>query len=299
MALVRLARFGKPSETHLARLALERAGVAVDLRGAYRSTLTGEVPFEDAGGELWVEEADLARAQHVLQEAEQAPHDAGPDRECPACRAQNPAGFELCWQCQAPLDAAPAQTPSPGAVDGGAVAASAPPPATRWLTWSTLTIAALLAVIAVLGVMLVRARRDDQASPLWRYSYDQEGCLVESRLAGPRHAVFCDANGNGISERMELYDASGKLTQVSFDSDENGLVERYDGYSPRGAKVSMSVDARGDGRGWVVHEYARGEQRVYSDEDGDGVSDRLQLLDADGGVRLVQVLTPDGWRTRP
>jgi hypothetical protein len=92
MSFVCLARFAQPSRLQLARIALEQAGLAVEVRGESRAVLVGELP--DAGGELWVDEADVERAREVLRVAEQAGAEAGPERSCPACAAPNPAGFE-------------------------------------------------------------------------------------------------------------------------------------------------------------------------------------------------------------
>jgi len=305
MALVRLARFGKSSETHLARLALERAGIPVELRGEARSTLTGEVPFEDAGGELWVEESDVSRAAGVLVEAERPGEDTGPELECPACQAQNPAGFNLCWKCQAPLDPtrkapAPAEpaaptSPSPGAGDGAAA-----PSAKRRPTVSSVLIAALLCVVAVLGARLARGQPAAKAekSALWTYSWDAEGCLVEAQLSGTVHAVYCDADGNGIYERGQHYDARGRLASITFDSNENGRIERIDEYSPAGTRVSMSVDRDESGRSWERREFDGPAQLTYTDVDGDGLDDRLELR-VDGGLKLVQLRTAEGWQTQP
>jgi hypothetical protein len=57
---------------------------------------------------LEVAEADAERARALIAEHDQAPdgdevEDERPPRICRYCGEESPAGFDLCWSCDAPL----------------------------------------------------------------------------------------------------------------------------------------------------------------------------------------------------
>ena len=64
----------------------------------------GEVPYEAALPQLWVEDpTHAARAREVILEFLK-PAPAGPPRKCPNCGEENPRSFDLCWSCGAGLE---------------------------------------------------------------------------------------------------------------------------------------------------------------------------------------------------
>lgn len=82
---------------HHVRNILEAAGVRVTLRNEMLSSAMGELPPAECQGELWVGEADWARALEALA-AQPAP---GPEWACPACGERCEAQFTQCWRCGA------------------------------------------------------------------------------------------------------------------------------------------------------------------------------------------------------
>jgi hypothetical protein len=63
----------------------------------------GQLPVSEACPELWVvREDDLARARALVDDFESAPHITA-SRRCMACQEDNPANFQICWNCGAGL----------------------------------------------------------------------------------------------------------------------------------------------------------------------------------------------------
>lgn len=291
MSLVCLARFAQPPRVHLARLALERAGLTVEVRGEGRNVLVGELP--DAGGELWVDERELERAQEVLRVAEQSDGDTGPERSCPSCAAPNPAGFESCWRCQVSLAGAEAVAPALG---------PAKEPARHLVAGSTLVIGALAVVVVVLAVMVVGLNRDlRRVSGQWPW----EVRLLEGGCAGmywpggeTLRALFCDRDGDGRAERTEYRDRAGQRIQVCFDADENGVFDSCDSFNRAGERVNTWKGTAAEGRFLESEELRGGVRFRYSDPDGDEVPERLDI-DLGNGQTIVQWRGPRGWQSAP
>ena len=78
---------------HHAKNLLEAAGIRVLVRNQYLSSAMGELPPAECQAELWVEDADAAKAQAVL-----ATVPSGPDWVC-ACGETLGAQFTDCWRC--------------------------------------------------------------------------------------------------------------------------------------------------------------------------------------------------------
>ncbi len=84
----------------LVRATLTQEGIVSYMGSVHLAPLGGEVPFDDARIELFVEEEDEARALAIIN-AQTGPQ--GADRICSSCEASNPSNFEVCWRCQSPL----------------------------------------------------------------------------------------------------------------------------------------------------------------------------------------------------
>lgn len=55
--------------------------------------------------EVWIRrQQDESRAMRVLEAFETAERTSPADRVCANCHEQNPASFDLCWQCGGDLD---------------------------------------------------------------------------------------------------------------------------------------------------------------------------------------------------
>jgi hypothetical protein len=83
------------------------AGFAATVQRAYASSITGELPPDQALPEVWVsDDAQLEPARRALHQLRHPPprHWA-----CPACAEVIDGPFEQCWNCGAPMP------PGPGA----------------------------------------------------------------------------------------------------------------------------------------------------------------------------------------
>ena len=88
-------------DAHILLGLLQRAGIEARILNANAQGGLGEIPFVHAYPEIWLaREADLQRARALFAEFER-PASAAALR-CPGCGEENPAGFEICWNCSAP-----------------------------------------------------------------------------------------------------------------------------------------------------------------------------------------------------
>jgi len=88
------------SETVLVRDALQHAGFEATIQNRYsgRSAIPGFRP----PAEVWIAHGqDYASARKVVVDTlATLAHESGAKPwECSSCREQNPASFELCWNC--------------------------------------------------------------------------------------------------------------------------------------------------------------------------------------------------------
>lgn len=90
-------------DAHIVAGHLASHGIRVRIFNANASGAMGELPFDDAAPQLWVEDArDESRAREAI-EAFHAKA-AGPTRRCPSCGEDNPPAFDLCWSCGTGLE---------------------------------------------------------------------------------------------------------------------------------------------------------------------------------------------------
>ena len=89
------------AEATLLQHLLQDAGVAVHLLNSHAMGALGEIPFIDAGPQLWITQPQQeAHARALIAQF----HDHGPsgeERKCPVCGENNPAEFDGCWNCAA------------------------------------------------------------------------------------------------------------------------------------------------------------------------------------------------------
>jgi hypothetical protein len=96
---VRVASVRSSGEAVLLRAAFEQEGIPVEIRGAH---LADELPLPGVEVTLWVEPRDEHRARALLRRFELAAQ-AGVT-PCARCGEENPANFEICWNCQGHLE---------------------------------------------------------------------------------------------------------------------------------------------------------------------------------------------------
>ncbi len=66
---------------------------------AHASSLAGELPVDVARPQVWVDDAtDADRARGIIDEYVRAAP-SGPPVACRKCGEENPASFDLCWNC--------------------------------------------------------------------------------------------------------------------------------------------------------------------------------------------------------
>ena len=86
-------------EAHLLLNLLQQAGISAQVLNAYAQGASGEIPFEQAYPQIWLEdERDKLLAEKIITKYEAM----APNTEwiyCRGCGERNPANFEICWQC--------------------------------------------------------------------------------------------------------------------------------------------------------------------------------------------------------
>jgi hypothetical protein len=90
-------------QAHLLLGLLQAAGIEARILNANAQGGLGEIPFINAYPEIWLEDAgDLSRARAVFENFE-CPSPSAPPRRCVRCGEENPAAFEICWNCMEPI----------------------------------------------------------------------------------------------------------------------------------------------------------------------------------------------------
>jgi hypothetical protein len=86
---------------HLVAGLLRQAGIDARVLNENAQGGLGDIPFGEAYPEVWISHApDATRATEIIAHFESAPTESG-SVFCRACHEENPANFELCWQCGA------------------------------------------------------------------------------------------------------------------------------------------------------------------------------------------------------
>ena len=82
---------------------LAHSGIKAHVFNEHMSSIVGDVPPDVALPQVWLDDdADRVKAVAVVREYYAARNRTG-SLFCPACREENPATFELCWNCGAGL----------------------------------------------------------------------------------------------------------------------------------------------------------------------------------------------------
>ncbi|RPI41996.1 MAG: DUF2007 domain-containing protein [Betaproteobacteria bacterium] len=89
-------------DAHILLGLLQGQGIEARILNANAQGGLGEIPFASTYPELWlVHERDRGRARSVFEAFERPAAGTRPTR-CTGCGEDNPAGFEICWNCGAP-----------------------------------------------------------------------------------------------------------------------------------------------------------------------------------------------------
>jgi len=85
-------------EIHNLKNVLEAGGISCEVRGEFRRSTMGEVPFTEAFVELWLlDDAQEQTARQLISEV--SSHSSLP-WTCPKCAEPIEAEFNQCWNCQ-------------------------------------------------------------------------------------------------------------------------------------------------------------------------------------------------------
>lgn len=77
---------------------LNSAGIRAEVHNAYLAGAVGEIPFIEAGPQIWIDEReDPIQAQTILDEAEQVA--ITPSWRCGGCGETVEGQFTSCWNC--------------------------------------------------------------------------------------------------------------------------------------------------------------------------------------------------------
>ena len=91
-------------DAHILLGLLAASGIKARILNANAQGGLGEIPFTSTYPEVWLEDArDAARARTIIAEFEH-PASSGTARRCRGCGEENPARFEVCWQCGAVIE---------------------------------------------------------------------------------------------------------------------------------------------------------------------------------------------------
>ena len=91
------------TQAFLLRDLLAQHGIKAHIFNQNMSSIVGDVPPDVALPQVWLDDdADRDRAAEVLRDYRAARNRDGVIF-CGACREENPATFELCWNCGAAL----------------------------------------------------------------------------------------------------------------------------------------------------------------------------------------------------
>lgn len=77
---------------------LEQHDIPAQMRNYHSSSVIGELPFVETHPEVYVPQSYVAQAKRLLSELNE-PRGDGVDWLCLDCKEENPASFDLCWQC--------------------------------------------------------------------------------------------------------------------------------------------------------------------------------------------------------
>jgi hypothetical protein len=91
------------TQAFLLRDLLAQHGIKAHVFNQNMSSIVGDVPPDVALPQVWLDDdADRDRAAEILRDYRVARNRDGV-LFCGACREENPATFELCWNCGAAL----------------------------------------------------------------------------------------------------------------------------------------------------------------------------------------------------
>jgi hypothetical protein len=99
-----------------------------------------------------------------------------------------------------------------------------------------------------------------------------------------------DSNGDGRPDRVLRHDGAKSPHRVDVDSDFDGRMDRYEEFTPEGVLRRSSVFDGGRARRWTVVSPEGAPLRYEYDDDGDGRTERSEIV-VGGRVSRVELDT--------
>lgn len=81
---------------------LQTAGIACEVRNEFLMGGAGDLPVFDCWPELWVADADAARARELIEAESRDEVPAAADWTCRHCGTVCEPQFDACWRCARP-----------------------------------------------------------------------------------------------------------------------------------------------------------------------------------------------------
>jgi hypothetical protein len=107
--------------------------------------------------------------------------------------------------------------------------------------------------------------------------------------AGALQHIEYDSNGDGRADLIARHKGAKRPYRVEIDADFDGRADRWEDFNPEGVLTRFShLETGGQPRRWIVVD-AKGAHRGYEyDEDGDGRTDRAELIEG-GRVARIEI----------
>ena len=92
------------ADAHLVSNLVRSYGIKTHVFNQFANGAVGERPFTHTWPEVWVEnDRDEAKALEIIESRSAEVPSSMEEVTCPGCGSQNPANFEICWDCAASL----------------------------------------------------------------------------------------------------------------------------------------------------------------------------------------------------
>ena len=92
------------ADAHLVSNLIRSCGIESHIFNEFADGAVGELPFTHTWPEVWIEnDEDETRALEIIANRSTSVS-SSEDVVCTVCEQDNPANFEICWNCSAPLN---------------------------------------------------------------------------------------------------------------------------------------------------------------------------------------------------
>lgn len=139
----------------------------------------------------------------------------------------------------------------------------------------------LLLTTIVFLVLYIKTKKELKYhvnSDLTYMSGSNEDCDIYKWTKNDKTSWFgCDLNGTGFYTRITNYNYFGKQLMEFVDSDENGLYETQKHFNNNGQLAREYRDINADGFFDELRVFENGEEKIFYDENVNGVFEKVEL----------------------